>query len=137
MRDVFPETFDRVDYSDLESAVKKIEDRLRYSEECLDYAVRETTKAVEKGGTSPAEVVMRLYDVESAVADIKNAVQNLQASMTRVSQISKQQEIKTGTIPPLATTVGAIGQLYIDTFANDLYYCSSNEGIYYVWTKLN
>ena len=136
MRDVFPETFDKVDYGNLESAVHKIEERLRYSEECLDYAVRETVKAVEKGGTSPAEIVMRLYEAESTLADVKNQVQNMRVTMNRIEAAERQQQILTGTIPPLASTVGVVGQLYIDTYADDLYYCSA-AGLYYTWHKIN
>lgn len=137
MIDVFPEHFREVDYSNLQDAVKQIEQRVRYGEECLDYAIRTTTKAVEKGGTSPGEVVQRLYAVEAAVVDIRTSVSNLQTAVTRISQASKSMETKTGNVPPTGTTVGAIGQLYIDTFSHDLYYCSDNTGLYYIWTKLN
>lgn len=135
MRDVFPESFDKIDYSNLENAVHKIEDRLRYSEECLDYAVRETVKAVEKGGTSPAEIVMRLYDAENTLADVKNEVRNMRVTLNRIEAAEKQQEILTGTIPPLPSTVGVQGQLYIDMYAQELYFCAS-AGLYYVWVKL-
>lgn len=136
MRDVFPESFDKIDYGNLENAVHKIEERLRYSEECLDYAVRETVKAVEKGGTSPAEIVMRLYEAESTLADVKNQVQNMRVTMNRIEAAERQQQILTGTMPPYPSTVGVVGQLYIDTYADDLYYCSQ-AGLTYTWHKLN
>lgn len=137
MIDVFPEYFREVDYTNLQDAVKQIEQRVRYGEECLDYAIRTTTKAVEKGGTSPGEVVQRLYAAESALADLKTSVGNLQTAMTRISQATRDSTTKTGNVPPTGTTVGAIGQFYIDTFSHDLYYCSDNTGLYYIWTKLN
>lgn len=137
MIDVFPEYFREVDYTNLQDAVKQIEQRVRYGEECLDYAIRTTTKAVEKGGTSPGEVVQRLYAAESALADLKTSVSNLQTAMTRISQTTRDNTTKTGNVPPTGTTVGAIGQFYIDTFSHDLYYCSDNTGLYYIWTKLN
>lgn len=137
MRDIFPETFDPVSYDNLEEAVKKIEDRIRYSEECLDHAIKNTTKAVEKGGASPAEIVMRLYDLEGSLSDLSQSVRSLTASLTRVSQQVSNAEIKTGRIPPLVTTVGAVGQLYVDLITEYLYCCVSNTNNYYIWHKIN
>jgi len=136
MRDVFPDAFDQVDYENLEDAVKTIENRLRYSEERIDFAIRNVSRNVDEAGSSPEEIIERMHDAELEIGSLKTQVGNLSTILTQLVNSSRNMVIKTGRVPPTGSTPGALGQLYIDTYTDDLYYCKSVDGTYYIWQRL-
>ena len=120
MIDVFPDKFREVDYSNPYMAIKQLELRIRYDEECLDFAIRGLAKLLE---AIPS----------GSPGNLRKAVESLTSDM-------KKTKILTGIAPPTSSTEGAVGQLYIDMNAHELYFCSGIAvgTVYnYSWTKIN
>ena len=63
-------------------------------------------------------------------------VEDANSNMQKVDDAYGKVAILTGTSAPTTSTVGAVGQFYIDTAGSILYQCFAVSGNTYTWNKI-
>lgn len=84
MANTFPETLDKIDYTNLKSAVQQIEAYMRYMCERTDFAIANVTKVAAKSGNIGADVLLQLQNLQNDVSTVKNNVNSITAQITGI-----------------------------------------------------
>lgn len=84
MASVFPESMDKLDSNNVGSSFSIIENYIRYMQERVEFAIRNTTKQVEKTGTSSAEIYILVTALNNSVSSIQSSIHSLSADISGI-----------------------------------------------------
>lgn len=82
MASVFPESMDKLDSDNVGGSFSILENYIRYMQERVEFAIRNTTRQVEKTGTSSAEIYILVTALNNSVSSIQSSVQSLSADIS-------------------------------------------------------
>lgn len=106
---VYPESFNQLDLSNLRKAVAQIDNYIRYMCERSDYAI---TTMGKSNGTSVAEITERLSHAEGTLQSISSQVSDMSGKIAQlistVDYIDETLQDLIGTVTELAETVDDI-----------------------------
>lgn len=95
---VLPENMDKLNVSDTEGSLSKIEDYIRYMGERIEFSIRNMIKTVSAAGISSAELYILIQAQAQTLAALQSTVNSIQGSVTALQGNMTALQASIGTI---------------------------------------
>lgn len=82
---VFPESMDRIDPDDPGAALSTIESYIRYMQERIEFANKNTLRTVSEAGVSSAELYSKIVAIANTVQGLASQIASLNGDVTALS----------------------------------------------------
>ena len=82
---VFPESMDRIDPDDPGAALSTIESYIRYMQERIEFANKNTLRTVSEAGVSSAELYSKIVESANTVQGLASQIASLNGDVTALS----------------------------------------------------
>lgn len=82
---VFPESMDRIDPNDPGAALSTIESYIRYMQERIEFANKNTLRTVSEAGVSSAELYSKIVEIANTVQGLASQIASLNGDVTALS----------------------------------------------------
>ena len=79
---VFPESMDRIDPNDPGAALSTIESYIRYMQERIEFANKNTLRTVSEAGVSSAELYSKIVEIANTVQGLASQIAGLNGDVT-------------------------------------------------------
>ena len=102
---VLPENMDKLNVSDTEGSLSKIEDYIRYMGERIEFSIRNMTKTVSAAGVSSAELYILFQAQGQTLAAIQSALNSLDGEVNALQSTVTGIQSSIGTIQAAITSL--------------------------------
>lgn len=82
---VFPESMNKLDLSDTEGSLSRMENYIRYMTERMEFSNRNMTRSVSSAGLSTVEILQLVQELANALSATQSVVSGLQGTVTNLS----------------------------------------------------
>lgn len=82
---VFPESMNRLDLSDTEGSLARVENYIRYMTERMEFSNRNMTRSVSSAGLSTVEILQLVQELANAMSAMQSTLNGVQGTLNGLS----------------------------------------------------